>query len=418
MNIRAILVALIILAVIVVVYYAVLNHGVQKTNIEVAGIGEKLFPVLRTESVEKIKLSKGDSEVALTKDENDNWIVTTFYDYRADKNNINRLLESMAQMTKQREVSSKPENFPQYEVSEDSGVRVQLLDVFDKPLADLIVGKAVTDDYQSAFMRLPGFDEVLVGKSDSNITYALGIHYMTKKVSNQDWVDKQITFFNPDDVRKIELITPESTIVFERLKEEKEVPSTMEDAGDTAPRKSKVEVKWKWMVTEPERFEPPENKLRSLARTLAQIYASDTVDKKALSEYGLDDPDTKAVLYVVKKKAPAPEMEPESAPQPEELQRVEILIGYPVGNNKFFCKRADRDEIYLMMKYIHSKIFRDLEYFKPKSAEQRKKSDIVAVEMKDGEISATSIASPDEADTESASTKTETETVTVPALKE
>jgi len=356
MNTRAIVISLIVLVLIAGTYYVVLNREVQRSNIEVAGIGEKLFPDLKLDDIEQITLTKGDTEVVLARNEKNEWIVSTYYDYRADSNNVDRLLKSISTMALEREASTKEDNFPVYNVTAELGVRVKFIGTFDKIMSDIIVGKASADDYQAAYVRLPDSKRVLVAKSEVPVSYTLGVDYKTKQVKNENWVNKKVTALTADDIRRVELIRPDGKTVLENIRTVEQVPT---DQADTPV---KTEEKWTWWIIEPERIEAASDEVKKLTRTLANIYASDPVAKKDLTEYGLDSPDTRIVLEVVKKTEDAVAAE---AGLPELMETIELHVGDPAPGNKCYFKRADAEEIFLLSGYTYQNMLPALEKLKP-----------------------------------------------------
>ena len=359
MNARAIIVSLIVLVLIAGTYYIVLNHEVDRSSIEISGTGDKIFPDLKFDDVEKITLTKGDTEIVLARNENDEWTVSTWYDYRADKNNVDRLFQSISTMTLEREASTRPENFPVYEVTSDLGVLVKFIGAFDKELADIFVGKASADDYLAAYVRLPDQERVLVAKSEVPISFTLGLDYKTKQLINANWVDKKVTQFSPNDLRKIELVTPGGTIALENVSSVEEVPAT---AGDTAVT---TKEKLTWWVTEPENFEAEANETTKLVRNLATLYASGAVAKKELGQYGLDASDTRVIFQVVKKQDQAGA----GRLVPEQVETVELLIGDKTSDNKYYFKRAGSEEIFLMAQFTYQSVVPSLEKLKPNPPE-------------------------------------------------
>lgn len=349
MNARAILLSFIVLVLIAGTYYIVINNEVDRSSIEISGIGEKIFADLKLDDVEKITLAKNDKEIVLTKNENDEWVVATYYDYRADKNNVERLLQSISTMVLEREASTRVENFPIYEVTSDLGVQVKFIGAFDKGLAEILVGKTSADDYSAAYVRLPDREQVLIAKSEVPVSFALGLDYKTKQLINSNWVDKKVTQFSPDNLRKIELITSDGSIVLENVRSVEEVPAT---DGDTVVT---TEEKWSWWITEPENIEPQANETTKLVRGLATLYASDAVAKKELEQYGLDAPDARVIFQVVKKQEQAA----------EQVETVELLIGDKTSDDKYYLKRSGSEEIFQMPQLTYQSIVPSLEKLKP-----------------------------------------------------
>jgi uncharacterized protein DUF4340 len=359
MNARAIVLSLIVLVLIAGTYYIVLNNEVDRSSIEIGGTGEKIFADLKFDDVEKITLVKGDTEVVLTRNENDEWIVSTYYDYHADKNNVERLFQSISTMILEREASTRVENFSVYEVTGDLGVQVKFVGAFDKELADILVGKASADDYNAAYVRMPDEDRVLVAKSEVPISFTLGVDYKTKQLNNANWVDKKVTQFSPDDLRKIEVVTPGGVIVLENIRTVEEIPAT---EGDTAVT---TEEKWSWWVTEPENIKAEANEAAKLVRNLAALHASDAVAKKDLEQYGLDAPDTRVIFQVMKKQ----EQAVAGSLVPEQIETVELLIGDKTSDDKYYFKRAGDEEIFLMAQLTYQSVVPSLEKLKPVPAE-------------------------------------------------
>ena len=386
MNIRSILVALVVLAGIALIYYTVLNREQPQTNIETAEVGQRFFPNLKLEDIYKFSLSMKDDEVVVEKDENDQWVVRTFHDYKARMSAVDRLLPAMVGLKKGKPVSSNPENFPKYEAGEDKGVTVKLFDTFGKQLGAIIIGKASSHEFDSTYSRLPGIDKVLMAHTASE---QMGISFMTqveirpeKKINHKNWAEQQVTNYYEGYLRKIELITPESKIVFNRIKEEIEVPPSGEDIGDTEAPRSEVEAKWKWIVTEPEEFEPTKESIKMLQRFVSRIYAADIVGGKDIAEYGLDNPQRKIVFDVLDKQwTPDVGMEIEPA-EPVGIKTVEVLFGNKAeereieqerarGKENYYMKRSDGREIFIASDYTTDSIFKNIDDFKPKPEQQK-----------------------------------------------
>jgi len=105
------------------------------------------------------------------KKQEDQWYLTTKFNCKAQESAINRLLDTVLEMTGKVR-STDPKHLEQYKITDEQGIHLILKDEAEKTLVNLIIGKK-SEDYNTGFVRFAGKDKVYF--VDKNVLSNLSI---------------------------------------------------------------------------------------------------------------------------------------------------------------------------------------------------------------------------------------------------
>lgn len=266
---------------------------------------------LTSATVERIEIQTPDTTapVVLTKKES-TWYTDVAKGYRADKNLINGVFNTLNGKLEGEVVSSNPDSFPDYAVDEKSGTRVKFVGAGDKMLADLIIGKDGPASFTTYVRKAD--DKQIVNANKS-------LSYVFKKPDG--WRDRTILDFGSDAITAVKAEGTSATW-------------TLVKQGDT------------WKVTEPVEREAQMGKVTPLLSSLANLRATEFVDPEttdALATFGLDPPRQKLTIT-----------HEDRSTSPAQPVRTVLLLGNPRGDgpgNPYYVKRAEEPGVALINEY-------------------------------------------------------------------
>ena len=213
-----------------------------------------LFPKFDKEQVAKIEIiAKGETST-LTKQDG-KWLVTSMDNYPADLEAIDELFTKVAEFNNASKVSDNPEKQVEFQV-DSTGIEAKLMDVNDKKLAHLFIGKN-TPGFLSSYVRAADSKDVYVAKG-----YLQGVF----DKSTRTWKDRTIFNFNKGIVTQINITSPDESIEL------------------------RIDAENKWKMLQPTVAAVVQNEIDNLLNSLSQLKTDDFAETKELSEYGLDSP--------------------------------------------------------------------------------------------------------------------------------
>ena len=260
----------VVLAIVVLIFENPFGKSAYEKKVETA---TPLFPDFNEAQVTKIEIIATDGTTTLTK-QDDAWVVTSMDDYPADSEGIAELLTKVGEFKNTQRVSSNPEKQAEFEV-DSTGVEAKLMDVNNKLLAHVFVGKTT-----------PGFLSSYVRPADSNDVYvAQGYLQSVFNKGTRTWKDRTIFDFNKGNVTELNISSAEETVEL-RL--------------DTAGT---------WQMVKPVAAAANTTEVDNLLTTLSGLNTDDfTESTDDLTEYGLETPEsvisaalndgTTATLYI------------------------------------------------------------------------------------------------------------------------
>ena len=260
----------VVLAIVVLVLENPFGKSAYDKKIETA---TPLFPNFDKEQVTKIEIIATGETTTLSKQESA-WGVASMDNYPADSEGVAELLTKVGEVKNTQRVSSNPEKQAEFEV-DSTGVEAKLMDVNDKVLAHLFVGK-ITPGFLSSYVRAADSDDVYVAQGNLQSVFNKG---------TRTWKDRSIFDFNKGIVTELNISSPEETVEL-RL-----------DADGT------------WQMLKPEASTANTTEVDNLLTTFSGLDTDDFADAQAdLAEYGLDTPQsvisaalndgTTATLYI------------------------------------------------------------------------------------------------------------------------
>ena len=258
------------MAIVVLVFENPFGKSEYEKKVETA---TPLFPNFDKEQVTKIEIIAMDGTTTLSK-LNGNWVVASMDNYPAESEGVAQLLTKVGEFKNTQRVSSNPEKQAEFEV-DSTGVEAKLMDVNDKVLAHLFVGK-ITPGFLSSYVRAADANDVYVAQGNLQSVFNKG---------TRTWKDRTIFEFNKGNVTELNISSPEEMVEL-RL-----------DADGT------------WQMLKPEAAAANTTEVDNLLTTLSGLDTDDFADAQDdLAEYGLGTPQsvisaalndgTTATLYI------------------------------------------------------------------------------------------------------------------------
>ena len=213
-----------------------------------------LFPNFNKEQVTKIEIIAKGETTTLSKQDG-NWIVASMDNYPADSEEVDELLNKVAEFNNANHVSDNPKNQAEFQV-DSSGVEAKLMGADDKMLAHLFVGKN-TPGYLSSYVRVADSNDVYIGQGYLQSVFDKG---------TRTWKDRTIFNFNKGIVTQINITSPEETVEL------------------------RLDAENKWQMHQPITAAVNQSEVASLLDNFSKLPADDFAEAKELTEYGLDAP--------------------------------------------------------------------------------------------------------------------------------
>ena len=304
MNNKHTMVLLVIAAVLVAAAYFYSSR--EQAAFEASAPTERVVATgVTSNTVERIDIVQpGGKAVNLTKRDGA-WYTNTEKNHRADKGLLNGLFGVLEKEIRGPVVSTNPDNFGEYEVTETSGTRVKLLGASGGEILDLMVGKA-GPSFSSTFVLKPGTEEVV--DADASLSYLVN--------RPEGWRDMAVFDLRGEAIVGVRAEGTTATW-------------TLEKQGDA------------WRMLDPYQRQGDSDKIQSLLSGIATMRALEYIDTEgtaSLELYGLDKPAQVAeISYTVSEGS-----------TPTTVTR-RLLLGLPKAEGTgHYARRDDRDEIFVM----------------------------------------------------------------------
>ena len=260
----------VVLVIVVLVFENPFGQSEYEKKVETA---TPLFPDFNKEQAAKIEIIATGETTTLSKQE-EAWVVASMDNYPADSEGVAELLTKVGELKNTQRVSDNPEKQAEFEV-DSTGVEAKLIDINDKVLVHLFVGK-ITPGFLSSYVRAADSNDVYVAQGNLQSVFNKG---------TRTWKDRTIFDFNNGIVTELNISSPEETVEL-RL-----------DAEGT------------WQMLKPEAAIANTTKVDNLLTTLSGLDTDDFAEvQDDLAEYGLDTPQsvisaalndgTTATLYI------------------------------------------------------------------------------------------------------------------------
>lgn len=239
---------------------------------------QPLIQTFDVTKVNKIELKKKEQVVTLQNSDT-GWVVASSNNYRANKTNVEELLQKVKDMKIDSLASKNKEKQDQLEVTEDKGLHVLAYDKENKSLVDFFIGKT-GPIWSSQYVRKSASDNVYVVKENLDVTF--------DRQAN-DWKDKTIVSFDQTQISQLVINYQDSANPRELTKiafKKDNNQWLIVDSLDKAPN-----------------LPADQEKIQLLLSKLANLTTLDFIDNPTLQNYGLV-PDKEAIrLFLVKQDA-------------------------------------------------------------------------------------------------------------------
>ena len=152
---------------------------------------EKLLAFDRKD-VDGLRIEDGKNSVVLSKRDG-KWLLPQNDNFPANTANVERLLDTLASLDKGWPVATTAAAARRFKVADDQFERKLSLLSNGKTLAVLYVGTS------------PGFRKVHVRAGKQDDVFAVALNTWDANASADDWIDKAILTFSPDDVTRVDM---------------------------------------------------------------------------------------------------------------------------------------------------------------------------------------------------------------------
>jgi hypothetical protein len=254
--------------------------------------------------------TKPEQKVVLTHDVGaDKWRVTTHHNAPVKKETIEDCLDDLVKLKGEfRSTAREDKDLEQYGLTDNSAFHVEgYKKEGAEPAFRLLIGKSPS--YGTVFTRLAQSHAIYISDVDFRSRAGLYGDETDKAPEADAWLNKEILDVDKDKIAKVDLITPDKHIVFEKRKKETKPEAKAEtpaeagqpSEGKTAPETPPItpKVEYEWVLVEGGPGLPhKQTGLDSFLSGLDALYASDIVDPAKKTEWGLETPAVKCVLSV------------------------------------------------------------------------------------------------------------------------
>jgi hypothetical protein len=149
-----------VVAGVLAVAYA-LGLVFSPTNVQRRRSEVPVFAALKSDAVKKIEVSGAEGAVQLVRGDKGWSVLLGGSPYPASEERVKSFFDSLTGLQRTRVVSTSPDSWKSFDVAEEARTRIRLLDASDKPLVNLLVGRAEEAE-RGSFVRLEGTNEVLL----------------------------------------------------------------------------------------------------------------------------------------------------------------------------------------------------------------------------------------------------------------
>ncbi len=152
--------------------------------------------------ITKLEIVKPDGSQIVVEEVDNIWKITEPMEYKASEEAVRQTNNTLLNMVVDGIISERTDARDRYEVSDSLGTRLMVYSAGEKVL-DAIIGKN-TVDLNHTYARMTGSDQISLWRG-----------LLTSHVgrSVDEWRDKTIYSFNPDDILEVEAVTPDTTKV-------------------------------------------------------------------------------------------------------------------------------------------------------------------------------------------------------------
>jgi len=308
---------LILLGIFVVLLVVVFISKNPFSKYEKTAESGSLFPNFNKDNIAKIETIKSENKTVLIKNAG-KWLVKTMDNYPADQEEVEKLIDKVAEFETSQLISKNPEKQSIFEV-DNSGLEAKLYNSSGELLADFFVGKN-GPDFMSTYVR----------KADSDKVYLVdGYLKSIFDKGERTWKDRSIFDFNKEDITQLTIVSENQKIVIPK-----------DEEGN-------------WKIIEPEAADAKKDEVDKIADKFSTLEASDFAEEKELKEYGFDEPKSKLSAML------------------SDGSVKTLLVGNK-QDSKYYVKTDDKETIYILYKYIIDDLFKKFEDLKQKTKEQEK----------------------------------------------
>lgn len=177
---------------LILLIFALLDNPNRRESKQDTYKDQSLIQAFDETKVNKIELKKKEQTVILQNSDT-GWTVASSNNYKANKTNVEELLQKIKAMKIDSLASKNKEKQDSLEVTNEKALHVIAYDKDNKALADFLIGKT-GPSWPSQYVRKVESDEVLLVKENLAVTF--------DRPAN-DWRDKTIVSFDPQQISQL-----------------------------------------------------------------------------------------------------------------------------------------------------------------------------------------------------------------------
>lgn len=300
-----------VLLIFVVIYFLL----IQKEKKTFSPGRVENFLQLDSAAVDRIQFRKFDSKLILQR-QNQKWFLVEPDSHRADNLVVGRLLGSASRLEVGEMISSNPGKQFWFQVDSLTGVGLQFLSGGNR-LASVVVGK-MSEDRMHGYLRKTDSDEVYLAE--------VGFVQMAQRSVNQ-WRDRRIFDFDPDQVTEIELGSGGER--FKLTREDTLWKLSRHPYGETSPADGQT--------------------VENYLQTLAEVRADDFAFKSRIEGLAFETRDPVLTLTF----------------QDGRKERL-FAVETPEDETRYFVKSDQGPSVFVVLEYNFKRLTRKREDFQPK----------------------------------------------------
>jgi len=181
--------------IILVVIFLITSYKPPEVSRGATSLFEGVKPV-----IDKIEINRGTRGSVVLEKKNSLWYITSPFEYKASDVSVEQTITGLLNIQVDGVISNRKEAQDKFNVSDSTGVAFKVYSA-GKPVLDVILGK-YTVDLTHTYARMANSNDISLWR---------GLFGRQVDKEADDWRDKTIYSFNPDDILNIK-ITKGSTV--------------------------------------------------------------------------------------------------------------------------------------------------------------------------------------------------------------
>ncbi len=290
------------------------------------------FLTVDTSEVNYIKIVNEDGELVMNRVGNQ-WKMKKPIEYPANQSYVRTLLEKLARLRIETEVTTNPDKFPLYELDE-LGAKYVEVGATGSRIDSFYCGKT-SESYTHTYLRRAGSNHVLLVSGTPRSSF-------TRKP--EQWRDKKILALDRSLIEQIDLEFPDQTVELVRR-----ITTPQEDTTLTA-----ADTSWTAIPEKGGEFEPDKKVMNRILNTLKRLNAIDFIDQATGEVPDFSHPDFTVEVHL----------------EGDQHEKIEF-IPKPDNENRWIARRNEDDStVFVVYKSSVNNLKKDPNALKGKKDEK------------------------------------------------